>query len=383
MRILHVCLSSYYVDGHGYQENIIPKFHKLSGNKVEILASTETWRDNSYLGHVSSGSYINEDGIQVTRLPYVKYIPRPIVSKLRLYSGLSSVLERFKPELIYIHDLQFYNVVEIVKYKIKNNIVLVADSHTDLLNSATNWISMNILHKIVYKYYVQKIWPHCKMIWGTLSTRAEFYNQIYGVPLPYLGLLPLGLDDSLTNLEKLKDTGRQKRRDLGIGDTSIIVITGGKIDKNKNIGILLDYFSKLEGSQASLLVFGQIVDELLDEYTQLIKMNPNIKYLGWLSQSEIIELLCAADLAVYPGGHSVLWEQSVACQLALLVKDCPGTGHLDIGGNIDVFDGSFDELKTKLDSLVLGNGLSEMSRNAKCERSSRFYYSKIAKDAIS
>ncbi len=48
MEILHLCLGNYFVDGYGYQENIITKMHKRQGHEVLIVASTETIVDNLY-----------------------------------------------------------------------------------------------------------------------------------------------------------------------------------------------------------------------------------------------------------------------------------------------------------------------------------------------
>ena len=73
MKILHCCLACFYIDDYSYQENILPKFHKIQGHDVKILASTETYIDNKVLGNTVSGTYYNEDGIEVTRINYSKY----------------------------------------------------------------------------------------------------------------------------------------------------------------------------------------------------------------------------------------------------------------------------------------------------------------------
>ena len=44
-------------------------------------------------------------------------------------------------------------------------------------------------------------------------------------------------------------------------------------------------------------------------------------------------LFSAADLVVFPGRHSVYWEQVVAIGTPMVVKYWDGTTHIDIGGN--------------------------------------------------
>ena len=74
MKVLHCCLAAFYIDRYGYQENILPKIHKADGHKVEILASTENYIDKRKLGYVKPGSYMNENGIKVTRLSYINFL---------------------------------------------------------------------------------------------------------------------------------------------------------------------------------------------------------------------------------------------------------------------------------------------------------------------
>src|SRR5690554_899738 len=98
MRILHVCLSNFYIDNYGYQENILPKMHQLQGHEVAILASTETFIENSKLGYVEPSSYITEYGVPITRIPYIKLLPLALAKKVRKYKGVRSFLHSFKPD---------------------------------------------------------------------------------------------------------------------------------------------------------------------------------------------------------------------------------------------------------------------------------------------
>ena len=93
MKIIHLCLGNYFVDGYGYQENIITKMHKRQGHEVLIVASTETIVDNFNLGYVESRSYINEDGIPIHRIPYINLFSNILTHKLRFYKGLYKELE--------------------------------------------------------------------------------------------------------------------------------------------------------------------------------------------------------------------------------------------------------------------------------------------------
>src|SRR5690554_2466439 len=116
MRILHVCLSNFYIDNYGYQENILPKMHKLQGHEVKILASTETFIENSKLGYVDPSSYVTEYGVPITRIPYTNILPHAIAKKIRKYKGVKKTLYSFKPDVLFIHGGQFVSMKEIVSY---------------------------------------------------------------------------------------------------------------------------------------------------------------------------------------------------------------------------------------------------------------------------
>ena len=61
MKILHLMLGCFYIDNYSYQENYLPKHHKLQGHDVEIVASLVTFDENgkaTRLPHASK--YTNE-----------------------------------------------------------------------------------------------------------------------------------------------------------------------------------------------------------------------------------------------------------------------------------------------------------------------------------
>jgi glycosyltransferase involved in cell wall biosynthesis len=57
----------------------------------------------------------------------------------------------------------------------------------------------------------------------------------------------------------------------------------------------------------------------------------NIIYVGWVKPGEIYQYYMASDVAVYPGGQSVLWQQAIACGLPLICKYWYGCEYLDLG----------------------------------------------------
>lgn len=383
MKILHCCLAAFYIDDYGYQENILPKMHRLQGHQVSILASTETYI-NTKLDYVKPSSYINSDGIPIIRLPYIKVIPSFLSRKLRIYKGLKSVLFSIKPDIIFIHDLQFLSILTIANYAKKNKHVLIyVDGHTDFINSAKNWISRNILHRIVYRYCAKIISPFTTKFYGVLPLRIDFMKDVYKIDKSMIEFLPLGYDDTVVNFANRENMRSQKRRELLINDKDFLIVSGGKIDLRKNLHILLQAFKILHNDNVKLLIFGKPTLEM-DYLINDLKETKNAIYVGWQSQEEIKSILFAADLAVFPGTHSVLWEQSVGYGIPTVFLKWKGIEHIDLGGNCQFIERpEVDCIKEVLENILSNEALYNRMKSISLEKGSKYFaYSEIARKSI-
>jgi len=383
MRILHCCLANVYIDNYGYQENILPKIHKNQGHEVRIIASTETYINNKRLGYVAPSSYFTSDNIPITRIPYTNLLPHFFVKKLRIYIGLTKVLKEFNPDIIFLHDVQFISVKEIAKYAQENDVKIYADSHTDYMNSAKNWVSKNILHKIIYKWCTKKIEPYVIKFWGVTPSRKDFLIDFYNVNPAKVGLLVMGIDDSNINFRRRNLIRKEIRTKLNIDENQFVIITGGKIVKRKNIHLLMEAVNELKTYNLKLIIFGSISDEIKPEIDRLSNSS-NILNLGWQNTNDIYDLFFASDLAVFPGTHSVLWEQAVGIGLPAIFKKYKGYEHIDIGGNCIFFDElNIEGIKKSILSVFENKKLFETMKRVALEKGIKeFSYSEIAKKAI-
>lgn len=382
MKILHVCLAAFYIDNFGYQENILPKIHKLQGHQVEILASTETYIKNK-LSYVEPSSYINENGIPVKRIPYISYLPKKLSKKLRIYKGTYEHLLEFSPDVVFLHDIQFLSIKEIVRYAKENpSTKIFADGHTDFGNSARNWISKNILHKVIYKQCANKIYPYTSKFWGVTPLRVNFFTEVYGIPKHKVDLLVMGVDDSEIDYTKKNETRNRLRENLGLKN-KFVIISGGKIDARKQIEKLLEAFVDISAMDIHLILFGSITDEMTYKMEKFIS-NEKISFLGWISPREASEYFFASDLAVFPGTHSVLWEQAVGCGLPAIFKKWEGMEHVDIGGNCLFIENSDKiEIENKLKKIITDKNLYKSMRKISEDLGPKtFSYTQIAKKAV-
>lgn len=381
MKIVHLMLACFYIDHYSYQENLLPKYHKMAGNDVEIIASTFNYDSKGNMFWESeSRTYFNEDGIQVKRL---KFKNGKVSRLLRVYDGFLEALEESQPDMIFVHGVQFMDISTLCHYLDSHpEIYVAADSHTDYINSAHGFLSRHVLHGIIWKYYSRKLSDRCHKVYGVTPSRCDFLTNVYGIPRKKIDLLIMGLDDAavdFANREKIRTAVRDK---YAIAEDEFVLLTGGKIDKAKNILELMHAVIELGKKNCTLVVFGNPDDNTKKEFSQLLQ-NKKIVNAGWLSPRETYNLMLASDLGVFPGTHSVLWEQAVGCGLPCVFRAWEGMGHVCCGDNcVMINTGSIKELVSVLD-LITGSPeqyskMKETAENVK----SRFHYSNIAKRAI-
>lgn len=376
MKIVHLCLASFYVDNGSYQENLLPRYHKKNGYDVEIIASLDTFNEYGQLV-IGDGpnEYRNEDGILVRRL---KYRINKIDKKLKRFYGVFASLSKSRPDVIFIHGCQFLDIYKVIKYiKLYPSVRVFVDNHADFSNSARNLFSKVILHRILWRKCAQSILPYVTKFYGVLPSRVDFLNEVYGIPRDSVELLLMGADDDLLIEAVSGASSLRKRLDISEGD--FIIVTGGKIDFAKQEVLnLMRAIKQLNYQHVKLLVFGSVIPEIKKEFDSLL--SENVIYLGWINSKESYSYFQMANLIVFPGRHSVFWEQVVAQQKPMLVKYWPGTTHVDIGENV-LFLKQADtkEIEEQISNIVDNPQiLAGITRGAQSDKSKNFLYSKIA-----
>lgn len=377
-KIVHMCMTV-FTDTMGYQENLLTKYHVKAGFSVTVITSMWQFDRQGKIETVCECDYINRDGVHVKRLPLKN--GNNIRGKFRRFKGLTDVLIEEHPDILFIHGCQFIDILKIAKYIKKYKVKQVyIDNHADFSNSATNWVSKNILHKVIWRYCVNKIEPYTEKFYGVLPARVDFLTDIYKLPKEKCELLVMGADDELS--ENARQNRNDTRKKYNIGNHDFLIVTGGKIDQWKEQTLFLEQAVKyINYKNVKLLIFGSIINKLKESVLSLC--DERIVYVGWLSVRETYALIAAADLAVYPGRHSTLWEQTAGQGIPMLVKHWEGTHHVDTGGNVSfLYEDSWKEIFQKLEELLGDTEKQRRMIKASKDGMNRFLYSGIAEKSI-
>ena len=319
MRILHLCLGSFFVDNYSYQENILTKYHARMGHDVTVITSLFTFgEDGQGTFFFHSMEYDNSDGVHVIRLESRK--PRIFFSTLRRFQGLFETVCRVEPDIIFSHNLSYADTTEIRKYiKSHPSVKLFADNHADYVNSARNWLSYHIKHAILWRHYAKVLEPYLIRCYGVTPMRCRFLKEMYHIAPNKIEFLPMGVDDNAIP-ENREEVRNMVRRELGIDKHDTVIFTGGKIDRLKNTHVLISALEIMKNNHVHLVICGTLTPSM-EHLRESIDANNHIHYLGWCDASRVMNCMVASDLACFPGTHSTLWEQAVGvgCKRELLI----------------------------------------------------------------
>lgn len=350
------------------------------GYDVTVIASLFTFNKEGkgcYLDGFSE--YDDENGFHIVRLPYKS--PLKYNRTFRHYQRFQEILEREKPDIIFSHNVSYGDIKVLVKYLRKHpDVKVFADNHADFINSAKNFLSKRILHPVIWRYYAQLLEPYLSKCYGVTPMRCRFLKEMYHINENIVEYLPLGVDDDLIPNNR-GEVRSNIRKELSIDDDSIIIITGGKIDKLKNTHILLEAINKLNNNKLHLIICGTLTPEM--EYLmEIIEKNVHIHYLGWCNAERVMDCMVASDIACFPGTHSTLWEQAVGVGLPSIFKRWHEMEHVNVNGNCEFVKGEdVNELAEVIERFTNRDYFKSKSMKA-TEASRRFLYSEISHRAI-
>ena len=129
----------------------------------------------------------------------------------------------------------------------------------------------------------------------------------------------MGVDDEKLVKLQNKDVRKEIREKHNIQQEDFLIITGGKVDNAKTNFISYECSAKIENKNVKLIVFGSVIDDLREEISKLAD-GVKVQYIGWINSEESYKYFGASDLVVFPGRHSVFWEEVAGLGIPMIVK---------------------------------------------------------------
>lgn len=350
MKIVHI--ADCYIDGWGYQENLLPQYQKRDGHNVVVVA------DNNHLKYLNNpklaqeilmrGVEYDNDGIKVYKIR--EYLTTS--SSSLICRGLYRVLKNERPDMIFHHNLNLSTLSVAARYKRKHpEVKLYVDNHADWINESKNRLWHLFFYDMMMPLHVKILGDLVNAYIGVSPLRCQYLNKVFRVPQRKIVFLPIGCDAYQTAL--IETDKKTLRETYHIPEDTFVVISGGKLDRSKGTMELIKACEELRKKDQSihLVLFGKIDQEVLNE----AKQKEWVTLFGWCDRKMTMSLLKLANVACWPWLHTTLIEDSVAAGIPLVVKMSDNVSHF-ARENAGVF------LKCG-DSVELQKALNEVKDN--------------------
>jgi len=345
MKILHICLEQPYLDGWTYQENILPSCHAELGNDVTVIASKNAF---PYYVENKNGSIYSTKPSKywIGKVKIIRIRRRiSLLNRLDIYPELFDTIREEKPDLIFLHGGQSLSLLVLKRYARKySNTKLAVDFHAEYYNSARYIFSKLILHRIIWRTIINVSLPYISSIYCISPSVAKMCNELYSIPKIRLQCLYLGTLPNCGLLQQRFEIRKRIRDELDISEDDLLLITGGKLNHDKRLDIIANSLKKLDNKLIHLIIFGKEDPGEEGFAERILREVPRVHIMGWCHPDRISRLYLASDLAVFPGGQSVLWQQAIETGLPALFRYWNGNDYLNIGNAVFLYSSNYMEL---------------------------------------
>ena len=378
MKIVHICFSG-YIDGWGYQENLLPAYQARASHNVFVISSANHYptylKEEELKAIQTKGTEYDCDGVTIFRLKTHVHI-----GSLVLFSpGLCRLLRKIQPDIIFHHDISVPSLFKIVFYKLGHSKTkIVVDNHADEINQTKKRLWYLLYYRIFTRLGLKLVSPFVTKYYGVTPGRCEYLNKVFGAPQLKIKLLPIGGDVDL--VQSIEYDSNILKKKYGIHVEENVIVSGGKMGLDKGTKSLIEAFKNLKKKypMLSMILFGQFSDEA----TRIMAETTNGIYtFGWCDRQTTIELLKLSDVACWPIHHTTLIEDALACAVPLILRKTGNTSHSIENNGEFVVSGGVDELEKAI-STILFEGHYDVYRSNAIVMQDKYSYRKIAQNVI-
>lgn len=203
-----------------------------------------------------------------------------------------------------------------------------------------------------------------------LAKKKMKAKKIYYVP---------GVGIDLHKFSNISVNKEEKRKELGVPDNAVLLISAGELNENKNHEIVIRAFNELKAKDIYYIIAGSgNKKEFLENLIKSFNLEKNIKLLGY--RTDMPQLYAVSDIFVFPSlreGLSVALMEAMASGLAVVCSRIRGNTDLtdeDKGGVL--FDPkSIEDISNAL-NMMLKSDIVDMG-NYNMEKIKEFDIDKV------
>lgn len=269
-----------------------------------------------------------------------------VKKNLSAYNEIKSILLENKYKFLHCHSPIGGVIGRIAGHMTQTKIIYTAHGfHFFKGSSVISWLLYYPIEKLLSKYTDILI-----------TINQEDYIRAQNLYAKRVEYIPgIGIDTK--KIKHVMIDRKIKRKELGISDNAIILISVGELNINKNHSIIIQAIKEINNSNIYYLICGQgNLEQELKNLSQKLNIEDRVKILGF--RKDIYELLKTSDIFVFPSkreGLSVALMEAICCELPVVCSNIRGNNDL-ITNNVNGFlvENKLNEYIDKIEMILDG-----------------------------
>jgi glycosyltransferase involved in cell wall biosynthesis len=365
MKIAHVI--SYFQPKLGYSEFYHAKEQQKMGHEVCVITS-DRYAPRLYpaavkiLGPRKKGSgYFIEEAIKTWRLPILFEVLHIVWLR-----GLREKLLKVNPDVIICHGILSITSIRLIFLKrlFPNSKLIFDDSM--VFDAMRRWTGP--LYKLFGCIFGRTITRIANVLIATQLGSVKFMNEVYGIPLERITLIPLGCDTKL--FHRSQEARQEIRSHYKISNKDIVFVYAGKLIPEKGVHIFVESAINLLREHTNIKV--TLIGSGETQYIKIIKekiacscFQDKFIFIPMVPHKELYKYYSSGDIGVWPKQCSLTMVEAMACGLPVIIADDSGVpdrvGHKN---GLMYRSGDVEDLKEKMKILLDQDTRKKMQRNA-------------------
>ena len=319
--------------------------HNTLGCEVHIACNFDYMNDTDVERTCKYTEHIKNDGIYIHNIRFAR---SPFSSKnIKAYRELKRIIDSERFDLIHCHTpaVSFMTRVAARKARRQGTVVMYTCHGFHFHNSSSkkNWLLYYPAEKFLSRF--------CDYI---VTINKEDFNRAKTFHCKNVRYIPsVGVD--INRIKALRINKAEKRKEIGVPDEKILVISAGELIERKNHEVIIRALGKLQDPDIYYAIAGK--GPLLDRLKQVaseVGISDRVLFLGF--RTDVFELYHAADISAFPSkieGLGLAGVEAMAAGIPLVSSNVHGildyvidgkTGYAVPPNDIDGFAAALEKL---------------------------------------
>ena len=328
-----------------FNKENVDYLHNTHGCEIHIACNFDYMNDTDVERTRKYTERIKNDGIYIHNIRFARSPFSP--KNIKAYRELKRIIDSERFDLIHCHTpaVSFMTRVAARKARRQGTVVMYTCHGFHFHNSSSkkNWLLYYPAEKFLSRF--------CDYI---VTINKEDFNRAKTFHCKNVRYIPsVGVD--INRIKALKINKAEKRKEIGVPDEKILVISAGELIERKNHEVIIRALGKLQDPDIYYAIAGK--GPLLDRLKQVaseVGISDRVLFLGF--RTDVFELYHAADISAFPSkieGLGLAGVEAMAAGIPLVSSNVHGildyvidgkTGYAVPPNDVDGFASALEKL---------------------------------------